>query len=141
MFWMGGQDTPGVKIPRVWGKIPRDIFTPEGQAAQGGKINCYTGNSVGCASVWYSRVRSSGPAKYFVEIGHEIVCQLLAVVCYWRNDVFLVLVNRLKNLPRESVVRLTDGSPYMPQMPGYLKTHIIIITIIIINLSSKTTNT
>ena len=33
----------GVKIPRVGGKIHRGIFTPGGQAAQGDKINCYTG--------------------------------------------------------------------------------------------------
>ena len=31
-----------------------------------------------------------------------------AVVNYWQNDVCLVLVNRLKNMPRNSVVRLTD---------------------------------
>ena len=31
-----------------------------------------------------------------------------AVVCYWRKDVHLVLVNGLGSLPRNSVVRLTD---------------------------------
>ena len=51
VFWMGGKiprlgylAPPGVKIPRAGGKIPRDIFTPGGQAAQGGKINCYSTN-------------------------------------------------------------------------------------------------
>ena len=47
----GGQDKPawtacplGVKITRVGGKITRDSLLPGGQAVQGGKINCYTGN-------------------------------------------------------------------------------------------------
>ena len=47
----GGQDKPawtacppGVKITRVGGKITRDSLPPGGQAVQGGKINCYTGN-------------------------------------------------------------------------------------------------
>ena len=31
-----------------------------------------------------------------------------AVVNYWRNDVHLVLVNRLESLPRNNVVRWTD---------------------------------
>ena len=31
-----------------------------------------------------------------------------AVVSYWRKDIYLVLVNRLGSLPRNSVVRLTD---------------------------------
>ena len=34
----------GVKIPRVGVKITRGILTPRGQAAQGVKINCYTGS-------------------------------------------------------------------------------------------------
>ena len=34
----------GGKLPRVGGKIPRGILSPGGQAAQGGKINCYTGS-------------------------------------------------------------------------------------------------
>ena len=34
----------GVKIPRVGVKITRGILTPGGQAAQGVKINCYTGS-------------------------------------------------------------------------------------------------
>ena len=33
----------GVKIPRVGVKTTRGILTPGGQAAQGVKINCYTG--------------------------------------------------------------------------------------------------
>ena len=33
----------GVKIPRVGVKITWGILTPGGQAAQGVKINCYTG--------------------------------------------------------------------------------------------------
>ena len=33
----------GVKIPRVGVKITRVSLTPGGQAAQGVKINCYTG--------------------------------------------------------------------------------------------------
>ena len=33
----------GVKIPRVGVKITRGSLTPGGQAAQGVKINCYTG--------------------------------------------------------------------------------------------------
>ena len=35
----------GVKIPRVGVKITRGSLTPGGQAAQGVKINCYTGIS------------------------------------------------------------------------------------------------
>ena len=35
----------GVKIPRVGVKITRGSLTPGGQAAQGVKINCYTGTS------------------------------------------------------------------------------------------------
>ena len=31
-----------------------------------------------------------------------------AVVSYWRKDVHLVLVNRLRSLPRNSMFRLTD---------------------------------
>ena len=49
----GGQDKlawtaypPGVKIIRVGGKISREILPPGGQAVQGGKINCYTGNEI-----------------------------------------------------------------------------------------------
>ena len=33
----------GAKIPRVGAKITRGILAPGGQAAQGAKINCYTG--------------------------------------------------------------------------------------------------
>ena len=33
----------GGKLPRAGGKIPRGILPPGGQAAQEGKINCYTG--------------------------------------------------------------------------------------------------
>ena len=44
-----------------------------------------------------------------------------AVVSHWQKGVHLVLVNRLGRLPRNSVVRLTDGSPYVPQVPGFLK--------------------
>ena len=36
-------------------------------------------------------------------------------------------VNHLGTLPRNSIVRLTDGSPYVPLETGYLKTHIIIM--------------
>ena len=36
----------GVKIPRVGVKITRGILTPGGQAAQGVKINCYTGLNI-----------------------------------------------------------------------------------------------
>ena len=50
----GGQDKPawtacppGVKITRVGGKISRDSLPPGGQAVQGGKINCYTGEFAG----------------------------------------------------------------------------------------------
>ena len=35
----------GVKIPRVGVKITRGSLTPGGQAAQGVKINCYTGTA------------------------------------------------------------------------------------------------
>ena len=49
----GGQDKlawtaypPGVKIIRVGGKISQEILPPGGQAVQGGKINCYTGNDI-----------------------------------------------------------------------------------------------
>ena len=35
----------GVKIPRVGVKITRGSLTPGGQAAQGVKINCYTGSN------------------------------------------------------------------------------------------------
>ena len=33
----------GAKIPRVGAKITRGILAPGDQAAQGAKINCYTG--------------------------------------------------------------------------------------------------
>ena len=80
-----------------------------------------------------ARVWSSGSAKHsVVEIGHEIIfyCHSLptadcTVVSYCWKGVYLVLVNCLGNLP--SVDRLTDSSPCVPQVPGYLKTHIIII--------------
>ena len=37
-----------------------------------------------------------------------------------RRDLHLVvLVNRLGSLPRNSVVTLTNGSLYVPQMAGY----------------------
>ena len=35
------------------------------------------------------------------------------------------MVNRSGSLLRYSVVRLTDASPYVSKVPGYLKTHII----------------
>ena len=44
-------------------------------------------------------------------------CQLLA------KDVHLVLVNCLGSLARNSVIRLTDGSPHVPQVRSNLKTH------------------
>ena len=56
-----------------------------------------------------------------------------AVVSYWRNDVHLVLVNRLGSLPRNSVVRLTDhldmaivvdldvSNKHMPVIKCYIK--------------------
>ena len=99
------------------------------------------GSSVGCASAWYSdgcgfdpRVRQHS----YVEIGHEIISTAilslpLIQVSYWRKDVHLILVNRLGSLSRNSVVWLTDGSPYVPQVPGYL---IIIVIIIIILYTS-----
>ena len=41
---------------------------------------------------------------------------------YWRKDVHLAIrVNGLKSLPRHSVVKLSDGSPYVPQVLGYPK--------------------
>ena len=40
------------------------------------------------------------------------------------------MVNSLGNLPRNSVVRLTDGSPCVVQVPSYFTTHIMIIIII-----------
>ena len=78
--------------------------------------------------------RSSGPAKNsFVEIGHghsvptADSSRAVASTTYWRKDVHLILVNGLGSLPKKSVVKLTDGSPYVPQVPSYLKTRIIII--------------
>ena len=44
-----------------------------------------------------------------------------------RIHVHFVPANHLGSLPMNSVVRLTDGSPYVPQVPGYLKTNIIIM--------------
>ena len=64
-----------------------------------------------------SLVRSSGPATFFRGdwswnhfYGHSFPCvdSSRALVNYWRNDVHLVLVNRLGRLPRNSVVRFTD---------------------------------
>ena len=64
-----------------------------------------------------SRVRSSGPATFFRGYwswnhfyGHSFPSadSISSVVNYWRNDVHLVLVNRLGSLPRNSMVRLTD---------------------------------
>ena len=53
----------GVKIPRVGVKITRGSLTPGGQAAQGVKINCYTGSarsknycsSGHCLKQWHER--------------------------------------------------------------------------------------
>ena len=44
------------------------------------------------------------------------------------ETIWAVLVIHLGNLSRNSADRLTDCSPYVHRMPGYLKTHIIIIT-------------
>ena len=79
-----------------------------------------------------SRVRSSGPAKQsFV---HDIISAAIlslsliqvghAVVSDWRNDGHLVLVNSLGTYP--GTVWL-GKLPYVSQLLGYLKTHIIII--------------
>ena len=53
-----------------------------------------------------------------MEIGHEIISTVIlslagadssrAVDCYWRKDMYLVLVHRWVSLPRNSVVSLTD---------------------------------
>ena len=48
-----------------------------------------------------------------MEIGHEIISlptadSSRAVVSYRRKDVHLVLVNRFRSLPRNSVVKLSD---------------------------------
>ena len=42
--------------------------------------------------------------------GHSVTTadSIRAFISYWRNDVDLLLVNRLGSLPRNSVVRLTD---------------------------------
>ena len=64
-----------------------------------------------------SRDGSSGPATFFRGdwswnhfYGHSFSSadSSRAVVNYWRNDVHLVLVNRLGSLSRNSVVRVTD---------------------------------
>ena len=51
----------------------------------------------------------------FLETGHEIISTAIlslpliqVAVSYWQKDVYLVVVNRLGSLPRNSVVRLTD---------------------------------
>ena len=53
--------------------------------------------------------------------GHSLPSR--AVDSYWWKYVYLLLVNRLGSLslPRKSVSRLTNGNPYVPQVPGYLK--------------------
>ena len=88
---------------------------------------------------WYSGGRRFDPRSdhiFFVEIwswnnfcGHSLPStdSSGAVVTYWWKYGHLVRVNRLGSLPRNGVARLTDGGSYVPQMPGYLKTHIIII--------------
>ena len=68
-------------------------------------------------SIWRTVAGSvSGPATFFLEIGHKIfnghslpnADSSKTVVSYWRKHVHLVLVNRLGSLPRNSVVRLTE---------------------------------
>ena len=75
-----------------------------------------------------SWIRSSGLAHSFVETGHVIISMaiLSLLLIQVGLGLHLALVNRLVSLPR-NMVRLTDGTPYVPQLPGYLKTHIIII--------------
>ena len=67
-----------------------------------------------CRRSW---VRSSGQATFFPGdwswnhfYRHSLPTahSSRAVVSYWWKDVHLVLVNRFRNLPRNSVVRLTD---------------------------------
>ena len=57
-----------------------------------------------------------------MDIGHEIIStailSLPLIQVGQLYDVHLVLVNRLGSLPRNSVVRLTDVSLYVPQSSG-----------------------
>ena len=60
----------GVKIPRVGVKITQCSLTPGGQAAQGVKINCYTGSvcAVGGVSRQVRSVRVPDPTHYFTSL-------------------------------------------------------------------------
>ena len=89
----GGQDKPawtacppGVKITRVGGKITRDSLPPGGQAVQGGKINCYTGqlqnDKVHGAPVIWGRSKTNKMTRLIF-----IRCQTLATVTSRTNDV------------------------------------------------------
>ena len=78
---------PGVKIPRAGGggKIPQGIFTPGGQAAQGGKINCYTGLSLTWSKTTKTgflmmRLKSKGERDHLS-------------ICYFYEDQFLIITS------------------------------------------------
>ena len=71
----------------------------------------------------WSRVRSSGPARFFHGdkswnhfYGHSLPAadRSRAVVSYWWKDLYLVVVNRLGSLTTNSVIRLTIPSRHDP---------------------------
>ena len=64
----------GSRYPRGGGKIPRGIFTPGGQAAQGGKINCYTGSD---QSLW-NYVPLSGEKNDVSSFSHSPLIRYLS---------------------------------------------------------------
>ena len=72
----------GGKLPRAGGKIPQGILPPGGQAAQGGKINCYTG------SAWVVKVHF---VEYKFSRRHFEIC----VVVFFQKKVLTVHEIRL----------------------------------------------
>ena len=91
----GGQDKPawtacppGVKITRVGGKITRDSLPPGGQAVQGGKINCYTGE----VSPFQVYLRKSF---------NNVPFRKLTTICFLKNNIqsesLKIMINRHVN--------------------------------------------
>ena len=89
-------------INSISGQVARSDARPPGMRTVAGSILGFD------PRVWQ---------HYFVDNSDEIISTAIlslplincrAVVCNWRKDVPLVLVNRLESLPRNRVVRLTD---------------------------------
>ena len=110
--------------------------------------------SVGCAVLQVFRTSRFDPRSghiSFVQICHEIISMAIlslpqiqvGAVGYWRKYGQLVLVNRLGSLHRNSVGKLTDDTPYVPQIHIIIRTESVfmgstLITIVCSNTRSDT---